>query len=158
MRRDRVGLIVTAILFVGWLGFLAYLAATKTDPVIVSRSQVMAATHFVLAEVKVDPATGEPERQVTVVRDLRPHGAPIDAVVTVLNIKHARVAGPAGAFQGKGPYLLPLTRTSEGYLLTPAPRAPGQEGAARSRPWAYRWEAPGVQEQFESLVPKAPPG
>jgi hypothetical protein len=153
MRRDRLGLFVTGLLFLGWLIFLGVLAATQTNPVVVSRSQVMASTHFVLAEVKVDPATEEPNRLVTVVEDLSPHIDQLDPVIPVLNIKKARIAGGDGGFKNKTTYLLMLTRTQEGFVLTPPPRAPGQEGAAHLRPWAYVWDAPGVREQFESLVP-----
>ena len=46
----RVRLIVAAVLFFGWLCWLGYLAFTKTTPVIVSRSQVMAANRFVVAD------------------------------------------------------------------------------------------------------------
>jgi hypothetical protein len=93
MSRRWAPLVVTGALFFGWLAFLGYLAATKTNPVIVSRSQAMASTHFVTAEVKVDPATGLPERLVTAVEDLRPHGDPLDPAIAVLNIKDARIAG-----------------------------------------------------------------
>ena len=50
MKPGRLRLLLTLGLFVAWLGWLGYLAATKTNPVVVSRSQVMAATHFVLAD------------------------------------------------------------------------------------------------------------
>ena len=156
MSRRWIPLVVTGLLFFGWLAFLAYLAATKTNPVVVSRSQAMASTHFVLAEVKVDPATGEPERLVTVVEDLRPHGDPLDPVIPVANIKAARIAGGDGRFQAKTPYLLMLTRTEEAFVLTPPPRAPGHAAAGLLRPWAYVWDAPGVREQFEALVPRRP--
>jgi hypothetical protein len=154
-------LVIPLALLVGWLGWLGYLAATKTNAVVVSRSQVMAATHFVLANVALDPETGQPDRQVTVVQDLRPDGQPIaaGATITVQNIKDARIAGGPDGFKDAGPYLLPLTATSEGvYVLTPPPRAPGAEGPGRARPWAYVWSAPGVQEQLDALVPKRPPG
>ena len=159
MTGPRTRLIVAAALLVGWLSWLAYLAATKTNPVVVSRSQVMAATHFVLANVTRDPETGQPNRQVTVVQDLRPGAQPIPAgaTVSVLNIRDARIAGGKGGFEDPGPYLLPLTAANEGvFILTPPPRAPG--ASQPLRPWAYVWGAPGVKEQFEALVVDRPPG
>ena len=52
-------------------------------------------------------------------------------------------------------YLMPLTPTASGFTLTPQPRSPGQQTIDEGvRPWAYVWDAPGVQEQFEALVPK----
>jgi hypothetical protein len=158
MRPARIRLLVAGALLVGWLAWLGYLAATKTNPVVVSRSQVMAATHFVLANVTRDPETGQPGRQVTVVRDLRPGANPIPAgqVITVQNIRDARIAGGKDGFQDPGPYLLPLTTTDGVFVLTPPPWAPGTPQTLR--PWAYVWGAAGVQEQFETLVPNRPPG
>ena len=74
MTPGRIRLLLALGFFVAWLGWLGYLAATKTNPVVVSRSQAMVATHFVLADVTVDPHTGYPNKQVKVVRDLRPVG------------------------------------------------------------------------------------
>jgi hypothetical protein len=161
MKLGRIRFIVPLALLLGWLGWLGYLAATKTHPIVVSHSQVMAATQFVLANVTLDPQTGQPNKAVTVVQDLRPVGDPIPpgTGITVQNIKDARIAGGPDGFKDPGPYLLPLTKTSEGaYLLTVPLRAPGAEGISRSRPWAYVWSAPGVQEQFDALVPKRPAG
>jgi hypothetical protein len=159
MRPARIRLFVAAALLIGWLVWLAYLAATKTNPVVVSRSQVMAANHFVLADVIRDPDTGQPNKQVKVVEDLRPMGKPLAAgeTITVQNIKDARIAGGRDGFQDPGPYLLPLTEAGQGvFVLTPPPRAPG--ATQPLRPWAYIWGAPGVKEQFDSLVPGGPAG
>lgn len=156
MKVARLRLAIATLLLVGWLSYLAFLVLFERDPIIVSRSQVMASTQFVLAEVTVDNDSGLPNRNVTVVEDLRPLGQPLTGKpITVWNIKEARVAGTADGFRSKGPYLLMLTKNgAEGYDLTPPPRAPGAEGAVRPKPWAYRWDAPGVKEQFEELVPK----
>jgi len=158
MTGAKVRLAVAGLLFFGWLVYLGYLVLTKTNPVVVSRSQVMAATHFVLADVTVDPSTGHPNRTVTVVRDLRPVGTPITGTITVMNIKDARIAG-AGDFTAGGPFLLPLTplaSAKDTYELTPPPRSPGGDPTLRPRPWAYRWDAPGVQRQFEELLAGRP--
>jgi hypothetical protein len=158
MKPGHIRLLLAGALLVAWLGWLGYLAATKTDPVVVSRSQVMAANHFVLADVTRN-TDGQPNKQVTVVQDLRPVGQPIPggATITVQNIKDARIAGGKDAFQDPGPYLLPLTAVSDGvYILTPPPKAPGANQLLR--PWAYLWSAAGVQEQFDALVPGRPAG
>lgn len=153
--------IIPLAALLAWLGWLGYLAWFKTNPIVVSHSQVMASTNFVLANVTRDPDTGQPDKAVTVVQDLRPLAQPIPAgsTITVQNIKDARIAGGPEGFQDPGPYLLPLTATGSGaFILTPPPRAPGAEGPARSRPWAYVWGAPGVQEQFQTLVAERPAG
>jgi hypothetical protein len=155
MTRSRILMLVSGSLFVGWLCWLGYLAATKTNPVVVSRSQVMASTRFVVATVTIDPQSGQPERDVTVVDDLRPLGDSLKGQkIRVENIKNGRIAGGKG-FDGKTQYLLPLSTTPSGFELTPQPRSPGQEVMGEGvRPWAYVWDAPGVQKQFDALVPK----
>jgi len=154
MKGPRLRLIVAAVLLFGWLGWLGYLAATKTNPVILSRSQVMASSHFVLAKVSLDASTGLPVREVEIVEDLRPNGEPVAGTVRIANLPEARVAGTTTAFSEPGTYLLMLTKTLIGYELTLPPRSPGHDGPARLQPWAYVWSAPGVQQQFEALVPR----
>jgi len=155
MRRSRIFLFVSGGLFVAWLCWLGYLAATKTNPVIVSRSQVIASTHFVLATVTIDPQTGQPDRDVSVVDDLRPSGESLKGKkIRVENIKNGRIGG-GKEFRPDIEYLMPLSPTPSGFILTPQPRSPGQEYIGEGvRPWAYVWDAPGVREQFEALVPK----
>jgi hypothetical protein len=155
MRRSRIFLFVSGGLFVTWLCWLGYLAATKTNPVIVSRSQVMASAHFVVATVTIDPQSGQPDREVAVVDDLRPSGESLKGKkIRVENIKNGRIGG-GKEFRPDTEYLMPLSPTPSGFILTPQPRSPGQEGIGEGvRPWAYVWDAPGVREQFEALVPK----
>lgn len=155
MKRSRIFLLVSGTLFVAWLCSLGYLALTKTNPVVVSRSQVMAASHFVLATVTIDPQTGQPDREVVVVEDLRPVGEPLTGKkIRVENIKKGRIGGGKEFREGKE-YLLPLSPTGSGFVLTPQPKSPGQEIIDEGvRPWAYVWDAPGVREQFEALLPK----
>jgi hypothetical protein len=148
-------LIIPALLFGGWLGWLAYLAATKTNPVVVSRSQIMAADRFVVAEVTLN-SQGFPNKTVTVLDDLRPTGPPLSGTISVENIEKGRVAG-AKEFREGTRYLLPLSVSGTGgYVLTVQPRSPGQEfvDPDKLRPWAYRWDDPEVQRQFNALVPK----
>ena len=153
MKGPRLRFIVAAVLLFGWLGWLGYLAATKTNPVILSRSQIMDSTHFVLAKVSVDPSTGLPVREVEIEKDLRPNGEPLVGTVRISNLPEARISGQSAAFSSPGPYLLMLTKTLAGYELTQPPRSPGNDGPVRLQPWAYVWNAPGVQQQFETLVP-----
>lgn len=154
MSGPRIRLLVAGVLLFGWLGWLAYLAWFKTNPVVVSRSQAMAATRFVLADVTVDPATGLPGRTVRVVEDLRPLGAPLAGDIEVRNIREARIGGGTEGFRDPGPYLLMLNPAPGGFELTPPPKAPGHDSPlAHPQPWAYVWNAPGVKGQFDALVP-----
>ncbi len=70
MKFRKFRLLIAGLFFFAWLGWLAYLAFNKNSPVVISRSQVMVAQYFVLAEVTVD-AKGQPEK-ITIVEDLRP--------------------------------------------------------------------------------------
>jgi hypothetical protein len=110
----------------------------------------------VVAEVTIDAQSGLPERRVKVLNDLRPAGPPLEETVVVENIRNGRVAG-AKEFRADTKYLLPLSPSSSGaYLLTMQPRSPGQDvvDPVTLRPWAYLWDDPIVQKQFDTLVPK----
>lgn len=155
MKVARLRLIIASLLLFGWLAYLLFLVVFERDPVVVSRSQVMASTHFVLATVRVDPATGDANPFVDIQQDLRPVGAAISGSIRIRNIKEARQHGRQAPFREEGPYLLALTKLDEGsYELTPPQRSPGHDSPARPRPWVYLWDAPGVQDQFNKLVPK----
>ena len=51
MKRSGWRLAVSAILFAGWIGYLAFLAATTTEPTVLSRPQFLAADLYVVAEL-----------------------------------------------------------------------------------------------------------
>jgi hypothetical protein len=55
MKRSAWRLIAATVLFLGWIGYLAFLAATTTEPIILSRSQFLAADLYVIAEVDDAP-------------------------------------------------------------------------------------------------------
>ncbi len=150
----KVRVIVAGGLFFLWLGWIGYLAATKANPVVVSRAQLMAAEHYILAEVAVDPATKKPSKVQRVRDDLKSRGPALSGDINIYNLTEARIAGQKDAeFLPGTVYLLPVTKVSdETYELTPPPKAPGNEGITRGRPWAYPW-TPTVQRQFEQLVP-----
>src|SRR5262245_56647666 len=52
MKPSRVRLAVCALLFLGWIGWLVYLSATTTRPVVLSRPQFLAADLYVVAELR----------------------------------------------------------------------------------------------------------
>jgi hypothetical protein len=57
MKRARVRLAITAALFFAWIGYLVYLAATTTRPIVLSRPQFLAANLYVIADLR-DRADG----------------------------------------------------------------------------------------------------
>jgi hypothetical protein len=157
----RIRLIVAAVLFFGWLSWLGYLAFAKTTPVIVSRSQVMAASRYVVAEVSLD-ATGALNKNITVIEDLRPVGAPLAGTIEVRNLEQAEVTGGDTRFRDRGHYLLMLSPVSgadnKTFDLTRPPgriyRPPGSNRVEPGRPWAYVWDNADVRKQFDALVPR----
>jgi hypothetical protein len=160
----RARLLIAAVLFFGWLCWLGYLAFTQTNPVVVSRSQVMAADRFIVGEVSLDPATGALNKNVTVVQDLRPDGAAISGTVEVRNLEEAEVTGGENRFHDRGRYLMMLNPVmgpdgkpdGKAFYLTSPPgranRSPGVGRGPGGRPWVYTWDNPAVQRQFKELT------
>jgi hypothetical protein len=135
VKRSRLRLAVAAALFVGWLGWLVYLAATGTDDVVLSRPQFLVANVHVLAEVS---GTKEPETEVVVKKVFWAAGdkKPVkDGKILVENLKECLDQGWAGP----GEYILPLMTTPKSgtYAVAPTPRTPGYpygKNAAANRP------------------------
>lgn len=163
MSAARARLAVAAVLFFGWLCWLGYLAWFKTTPVVVSRSQMMTATRFVVGRVSLAPGTGALNSKVTVVQDLRPVGPPLAGVIEVRNLEQAEIAGGGNRFKDGGQYLLALTpdppdSTTTFVLTRPPgrvyrPPPPNEKRVEPGRPWAYAWDNEEVRRQFDALVP-----
>jgi hypothetical protein len=105
MRKSGWRLALSAALFAGWIGYLAYLSATTTHPIVLSRPQFLAADFYVVAEVPADPAApDEPASVVTVkqvVWSARSEDSKLTAIeVLNLNAKHG--------WEGAGEYIMPL--------------------------------------------------
>jgi hypothetical protein len=160
----RTRLLVAAVVFVGWLCWLGYLAAYKTRPVVVSRSQVMAADRFVVGKVQVEPDTGALSKDVVVVTDLHPGGSPLAGTIRVMNLEQAEIVGGGTRFERDKEYLLLLTPLPGGnggvFELTRPPGRtyrpppPNDKRPEAGRPYAYRWDDEDVRRQFEALAPK----
>ncbi|HYV38204.1 MAG TPA: hypothetical protein VE988_21140 [Gemmataceae bacterium] len=65
MKKSAWRLALSAILFAAWIGYLAYLAATTTDPIVLSRPQFLDADLYVVADVNADATA--PDQPVNVV-------------------------------------------------------------------------------------------
>jgi hypothetical protein len=123
MKRSRLRLAVAATMFVGWLSWLVYLAATGTDDVVLSRPQFLVANVHVLAELT--EGKNGPNEEVTVkelfwdVRGenkLRP-GTKIE----IVNLAECKEQG----WSGSGEYILALMTERDKYRVAPTPRTPG---------------------------------
>ncbi|OWK35935.1 hypothetical protein [Fimbriiglobus ruber] len=137
----RLRLILAAALFLGWIAWLGYAVSQKGRVAVISRGQLTAATHLVVAQVTLAP-DGLPEPTVKITEVVRGSGVPAaGAEAEVLNLPAAMPPGVA-AFPGPGEYLLPLVGDGKSFRVAGLPRAPGyerQSGAAR--PAIYPWNA-----------------
>lgn len=140
MTRQRLILLVAASLYLAWLSWLAMTVREKGTVQIVSRAQLTAATHWVVAIVSIG-ADGVPNSTVKIVETLR--GDELPASLEIGNLAAAAtplpVTGNSRTPPG-GEYLIPLTRTSEGkYRIAGLPRSPGYDARDLDRPVIYPW-------------------
>jgi hypothetical protein len=145
MTPRRVLLVVAVAAFVGWLGWLgvAVYQARWADPnPVVSRAQLTAATHILVADVDIAP-DGYPTGEVRVTKVLRGAGIEAGDLVEVLNLKAALPPGEEH-FPGPGVYLIPVVREADRgpFVVAGVPRSPGYDPvSARVTPAVYRWNA-----------------
>ena len=151
MKGAKVRLVVASILFVGWLGYLAFLAFNYSRPVVVSRSQMMIATH--LAEAKIFLENDRPVR-AEIIRflgktpeaDVKPGTEPI----LIADLQSALQINQK-PLQNEGIYLLPLVEQGKSkYALVSPPRSPGLESPP-ARPLIYPF-SPEVEKQVRDLL------
>ena len=128
----RARFAIALLAFVAWLGWLAVAVAKKGDPVL-SRAQLLNATHLVYAEVTVGD-DGLPNPTATVVEVAR--GGQLSGEIAVLNLPKALPAG-AKSFPGPGVYLLPLGGDGKTFRVVGLPRSPGYDAADPVRPVIY---------------------
>jgi hypothetical protein len=135
MRPAVARLILTVVLFAGWLGYLGYLVVCRPHapsglrgafagrPLTLSRPQFLVSTVDVVAEVKDDK--GE---QVVVKEVLFPkENAPVQEGET---IRVEQIEECGGDYTGPGRYLLPLqsldgAKGARRFSVTPTPPSPG---------------------------------
>lgn len=128
MQRSRVWLVLTAVLFVAWLGYLGYRVWTLRQeaaegggqPIILSRPQFLIASLVVSAEVE-----GK-DRQPLSAKVIEIHWPDneemrklVGQTIEVDNI------GESQGLSGAGTYLLPLLSAADGYRVAPTPPSPG---------------------------------
>jgi hypothetical protein len=143
MRSARVRLWLAAGLFLFWMGWLGYLAATATRPVVLSRPQLMVSTLIVVA--RVEATSGRPLPSVTVLEVLYPPNAHAGEKLNVTNLADCE------GWQGPGDYLLPLVKAADDvtYEVARTPRSPGVKPQALE-PRIYRYQ-PALRWQLEQV-------
>jgi hypothetical protein len=115
--RARIRLIIAAALFVGWLGWLTYLAATGTQPIILSRPQLLMANAVVRAELT--GSDDAPDDHITVQEVLS--GSKEQLEGATLEIESLSTCGRAEGWTGPGIYLLALSKSGNTYRIAQVP-------------------------------------
>ena len=133
----RLRFALALALFLGWLGWLAVAAREKGKHPILSRSQLTAATHLVVADIAPGP-DGLPSKLI-VTETLK--GEPIAAAsgIVVANLSSALPPG-AAEFLGAGRYLVPLVGDGRGYRVADLAPSPGYPQGESARPRIYPWD------------------
>ena len=160
MTAARVRLLAALVLFLGWLTWLGITVFTHrtNPPEIVSRSQMLAATTMIVADVTLGE-DGLPSETVTVAFKVGTVIGPASGTVKVRNLKSAQSSLAEALKPGK--HLLLLTGgENDTYEIAGWPRSAGVESRFPGeeltndkkvrRPVVYPW-APAVEAQLKSL-------
>lgn len=126
MTFPKARLVVSALLFVSWIGFLAFLVARTRDPVILSRPQFLVSHLHVLA--KVQEKEGRPDPLISVEKVLWSADAADQKLAgTTATLVGLEDCGARQGWRGAGTYLIALSRDKGSLVVTPIPRSPGYE-------------------------------
>ncbi len=127
MARWRV--LIVALLFFGWIGWLSYTAWSSRGMNVVSRAQVLTASTVVVAEV--ESVSGDPFPEVKVKEVLATKGKhPTIEINVPLKIMGLENLKSENGWKGKGDYVIPLTYNGQEFELHGIPKSP----VARPKP------------------------
>jgi hypothetical protein len=154
MRLRAAWLLVTATLFVGWIGWLFYLAVTSQQPITVSRAQLLVAPLDVIAAVEAGP-DGRADSGVRVAEVRRPAQGREALVGRTITVKNLPDCTAESGWDGPGDYILALQPDGDQYRVAPIPRSPGYPppsfpGAAGPAPRIYRL-TPETSRQLDAI-------
>jgi hypothetical protein len=112
----RTRALVAGVLFVSWIGFLAYLVSITRDTIPLAGPQIQTADLVILADVEDEK--GRPGQKVRVHETLRVRRPewPKFKVESVL-IEDLPFCGPKQGYQSKGLYVIPLHRLEPGPIF-----------------------------------------
>lgn len=124
--KSRFFLVLSALLFVSWLGWLGFLAVrTAARPAVLSRPQFLAAQIDVIAAVK--EANGRPDPVVEVEEVLWVRNDKDKELRTIRVVNLSLLDGKTG-WDKPGRYILPLVKDGEDYGVAAIPSSPGFDG------------------------------
>ena len=135
MTGARTRFALALALFLAWLSWLAVAYYEKGKHPVLSRSQLLAATRLVVADI-TPGADGLPQT-LTVVETIK--GEPVTGTLNVPNLSSALTPG-AQAFAGAGRYLVPLVGDGRDYRVADPAPSPGYPEQAAQRPRIYAWD------------------
>ncbi len=130
MTFPRVRLVVSALLLVGWLGFLGYLVIISRDLIVVSRPQLAVAEAVWRVEIEADEE-GVPLPNVRVEEIIWSNDPKEDAQRVGQKARFVNLADATAdqGFRGPGQYYLPIWRKAAKelnvLLVPPIPTTPG---------------------------------
>jgi len=147
MKRSLPALIISVALFVAWLTYLGIQAwQYRKPPIIVSRSQLLAAQYDATANLQPDK-DGRIDTRVKVLEVLfaaDKEGPQQGQEIDVQNL------GDCNGYQGPGTYVLPLVKRGIVYQVTVPPLDPGVS-AYRSFPPTIYLLNDQVRKQFQDI-------
>jgi hypothetical protein len=122
LKAARLRLIVAAVLFFGWLGWLAYLAATTvwTPQIVLSRPQFLVANLHVIAHIDRKP---DKDSSIKIEKVVWPEA---DKNLEGKTIKVAHLEDCAEDWKGPGSYIVPLVKQDKDtFTVAAVGRSPG---------------------------------
>jgi hypothetical protein len=127
----KTRLVVSALLFLAWIGFLAFLVVHMRDPVILSRPQLNVADLIVLAEIAAKE--GRPADEVAVQKMVHSNEQNTARIAGMkVSIAGLSEIGPVHGWSGPGLYILPLSKKNDNLEVTALPPSPGFPRTANS--------------------------
>jgi hypothetical protein len=166
MRPAVVRLLVAALLFAGWVGYLVYLVVTTPrtpagTPLVLSRPQILVSEFDVVGEVE-RTKMGDVVKVLTVLYPDSEKGLE-GKQITITNLDQCKALPRADQhtdqkavevppdYSGPGQYLLPLRKVGDGldYEVVPTPGSPGYppNGLRLGPPRIYPLLSERVKEQ-----------
>lgn len=132
MKFARLRLVVAALLFAGWIGWLAYLALTSSRPRLLSRPQFLVSQLDVVAVLKAGDHGPSPDVQV---EEIYWSSLPPQELRSTRVSNLSRLTAEDG-WEGPGRYLLPLVKEHDHYRVASIPPSPGLD-PRHERPRIY---------------------
>ena len=125
-KNQRLRLILAAGLFITWIGFLAFLAATSTRPVVLSHSQFLTSEFDIIAQIK--EGNHGPDSRVIVDEVSWPTQENENLKDKEIAITNLPLIEKRDGWEGPGRYILPLKKTkADTFEVVSLPMSPGYE-------------------------------